>query len=60
MAYEITYDYSGENDYYNLQEAFEGTWTELQSYIEEMKRNGCYNIYAVCTRDYDYDEEEYE
>lgn len=52
MEYEITYDYSGEySDEYNIRETFVGSWTELQDYIKNMRRNGCYNIYAACVSD---------
>lgn len=43
--YEITYDYEDER---NLQETFKGDWFELQSYIREMRKDGCYNIDASC------------
>lgn len=46
--YEIIYDYTDESGYEfrNIMETFEGTWTELQDYIKQMKENGCYNIDA--------------
>ena len=48
-TYEIIYDYCGEdgNCDYNIREEFTGTWEELQQYIKQMKRNGCYNISAT-------------
>lgn len=53
-VYEITYDYSNEYDTErNITETFEGTWTELQEYIKQMKRNGCFNIYAAHCYDYE-------
>lgn len=42
--YEIIYDYEDEK---NIRETFEGTWTELQDHIEQMRENGCYNIDAT-------------
>lgn len=48
--YKIIYDYCSEDGYtdeHNLSEYFNGTWTELQDYIKQMKRNGCYNIDAI-------------
>lgn len=49
MAYELVYDYCGEdgNSEYNIYEIFEGSWLELQDYIKQMKRNGCVNISAA-------------
>ena len=56
MLYEITYDYSDEySDEYNIRETFVGTWIELNGYIKNMWRNGCYNIYAACI-DEDFDD----
>lgn len=47
-VYEIIYDYTSEEGYEetNNVEEFEGTWSELQDYIKQMRRNGCYNIDA--------------
>lgn len=46
--YELIYDYSDDyTDERNIHETFEGTWTELQDCIEEMRANGCYNISAT-------------
>lgn len=42
--YEITYDYEDER---SIREPFEGDWFELQSYIKEMRKSGCYNIDAA-------------
>lgn len=42
--YEIVYDYEDEH---NLVEIFEGSWHELQDYIKQMRRDGCYNIVAT-------------
>lgn len=46
--YEIIYDYTSEEGYEenNNVEQFEGTWTDLQDYLKQMRRNGCYNIDA--------------
>ena len=46
--YEIIYDYTSEEGYEetNNVEEFKGSWTELQDYIKQMRRNGCYNIDA--------------
>lgn len=53
--YEIIYDYTDDSGYEccNNVETFEGTWDELQAYIRDMRRNGCYNISATCIRDGD-------
>lgn len=46
--YEIVYDYCNDySDEHNIREIFEGTWSELQDYIKEMKSNGCYSIEAT-------------
>lgn len=46
--YELIYDYSSDYvDERNIHETFEGSWTELQDWIKEMRKNGCYNITAV-------------
>ena len=42
--YAIFYDYEDE---YNIRESFEGSWIELQEYITNMRKQGCYNIYAA-------------
>lgn len=49
--YEITYswdsgNYAGCMTYLEA-ETFIGTWSELQAYIKQMKRNGCYHIEAT-------------
>lgn len=38
-------------------ETFTGEWPDLQDHIEEMKRNGCYQIDATCI--YEGDEDDY-
>lgn len=50
--YEIMYDYCGEdgNEERNIREEFEGSWTELQEHIKQMRKNGCYNITAAEVR----------
>lgn len=53
--YEIVYDFC--NDYTEergIVEYFDGSWTELQEYLKQMKRNGCYNI--DCNFMYSYEE----
>lgn len=43
--YEIIYDYSDEwSDSINLVEYFEGSFSELQEYLKQMRKNDCYNI----------------
>ena len=50
--YEIIYDVSdGFSEEHNKLERFEGSWTELQAYIKDMKRTGCFNIDATCIDD---------
>lgn len=58
--YEIIYDYTSEEGYEenNNVEQFEGTWTDLQDYLKQMRRNGCYNISANEISDYDLDIDE--
>lgn len=53
MKYEIIYDYSDEYgyEYCNNKETFCGDWFELQNVIKQMRKNGCYNITAVCVED---------
>lgn len=64
-VYEILYDYDDESGetYKNNSETFEGTWSDLQDYIKQMRQNGCYNIdanevYDECTelKEADYSE----
>jgi hypothetical protein len=47
--YEIIYDYCdyAGNEERNIRETFEGTWAELREHIEQMRRDGCYNIDAT-------------
>ena len=47
-VYRIVYDYTDEEGYESrdIEEEFEGTWSELQDYIKQMRRNGCYHIDA--------------
>ena len=46
--YEIIYDYDdGWTEHRNISEMFTGTWTELQAYIKQMRKRGCYNIAAA-------------
>ena len=49
---EVMYDYCGEdgNEERNIREEFEGSWTELQEHIKQMRKNGCYNITAAEVR----------
>lgn len=49
MKYRIIYDYCDEYGYVyeDCVEDFDGSYTELQDYIKEMKRNDCYNINAT-------------
>lgn len=50
--YEIVYDYDdGWNEYRDNVETFEGSWSELQDHIKQMRRNGCYNIYATSVKE---------
>ena len=44
--YEIIYDYCDEigNCENDCIEDFEGTWWELQDYLKQMRKNGCYHI----------------
>ena len=37
---------------------FEGSWDELRAYIENMKKEGCYNIEAACIDDCATEEEQ--
>lgn len=50
--YEIIYDYTDEGGYESRDnmETFTGTWTELQAYIKQMRKQGCYNIVATEVR----------
>jgi hypothetical protein len=52
-VYRIVYDYTDEEGYESrdIEEEFEGTWSELQDYIKQMRRNGCYHIDANCISD---------
>ncbi len=58
-TYEIMYDYTddGGNENTNCYETFEGSWTELQEYIKQMRENGCYNITAAVIRE-EYEDDE--
>lgn len=51
--YEIVYDYEDER---NIREDYCGSWSELQDYIKQMRKNGCYHIDATCVDD-DFDGE---
>ena len=60
-VYEISYDIDSPDTgeaYKDNYEKFEGSWSELQEYIKQMKKNGCYNINA--TYEYDNEDECYE
>ena len=50
--YEIIYDYDDEK---NIRENFDGTWTELQDHIKQMRETGCYNIDATDLEQGEYD-----
>ena len=51
--YEIIYDYLDDagNENRNIVETFEGDWTELQTHLKKMRKNGCYNITATALRE---------
>lgn len=51
--YEIVYDFTdfGGDESEGVREVFEGSWDELRAYIENMKKEGCYNIEATCIDD---------
>lgn len=52
MQYEIIYDYDdGYSVSENCIEYFEGSWSDLQKHIKEMRKNGRYNITATCMRE---------
>ena len=53
--YEITYDYTDDcgNDDFNITETFDGSWSELRAYINQMRKNGCYNINATALYEFD-------
>ena len=56
--YSIVYDYDNEYETErNCREEFEGTWSELQDYIKQMREQGCYNIDANEIDDGYYDDE---
>ena len=51
-VYEITYDYDDEwSGGGTSSETFEGSWSELQDYIKQLRASGCYNIDAACVDD---------
>ena len=51
-VYEITYDYDDEwSGCGTSSETFEGSWSELQDYIKQLRASGCYNIDAACVDD---------
>ena len=58
-TYEIIYDYCSEDESesFGCTEKFEGSWLELQVYIKDMRREGCYNITAECVSDPDEQEQ---
>ena len=49
MKHEITYDYCSEDgvEERNIREEFEGTHHEMVAYINQMKKQGCYNFSVV-------------
>ena len=53
QVYVIAYDEYDEwaGECCNLEIDFEGTWLELQQYIKDMRKGGCYNISATCISD---------
>ena len=53
IVYEIIYDYLDDagNENRNIVETFEGDWTELQTHLKKMRKNGCYNITATALRE---------
>ena len=52
--YEIIFDFDdGWTTEFALSEIFEGTWTELQEYLKQMKKWGCYNISASLLYEYE-------
>ena len=50
MRFEIIYDYEDEwaGTCYNLCDTFDGTWPEMQEYVEQMREAGCYAINVSC------------
>lgn len=51
-VYSIIYDFDDEwAGTGTTEEEFEGTWLELQDYIKQLKKNGCYHIDATCISD---------
>ena len=47
MKYEIIYDYCSPDGYTeesNIRETFEGTDSEMQDQVKQMRANGCYHI----------------
>ena len=55
--YELIYDYCDDySDEHNIYEVFDGSWTELQDYIKQMKANGCYAISATYIGNDEYDD----
>ena len=57
MLYEIAYDYTDDSGYEsrNSIDHFDGSWHDLQKYIREMRKDGCYNIVATCIREHPID-----
>ena len=50
-VYEITYNYVCEDedtDERNIKIQFEGSYADLQEYIKEMERGGCFIIDTAC------------
>lgn len=43
--YEIIYDYSDEwSETCNIVDYFDSSFNELQEYLKQLRKNGCYNI----------------
>lgn len=49
IVYDEHDDWAGECC--NLETSFDGTWQELQQYIKDMRKDGCYNISATSITD---------
>lgn len=66
--YSIMYDYDYDDDMEkggvytskNNEEHFRGSWSDLQDYLKQMRKQGCYNIDANEIGDEYYDEDNYE
>ena len=52
MRYEIIYDYCDEwTEDFNIGTTFEGSHSELEDYLKQLREAGCYHFSVACVCD---------